>query len=469
MTLLLEAPQTATDTGRAIPSALDAERSVLSSMIQDPADRIGQAVEAGLGAEHFYLSSHALIYRLLLELYDADKPIDVVILCQLLTDRKQIDAIGGPSALVDLSRSASSAAHFDYYLTIIRDKFSLRGAIKACSEGLAEAYANPPSADDFLDGLETQIFAVKQARETQSEQTVAQLMDGAIKNLEDLLMGKKKMEGLSSGYPELDAMSGGLKPSEMLIIAARPSMGKTSFMMNIVEHVVCDLHQPALVFSCEMASEQIVQRLLFSRGRFNMAAVQRGIKPTKGELKQVMQASQDISTAPLFLDDTPSLPIGDLRAKARRMKRDHDIQLIAVDYLQLMRSKSKQANDSREREVAEISAGLKAIAKELKIPVIVLAQLNRGPEQRQGGAPRMSDLRESGSIEQDADLIGLLYREEYYNDPTADDAAEQKEANEGKAQLIIAKNRNGATGDVPLTFRKELMRFETRAFEPENN
>jgi replicative DNA helicase len=218
-----------------------------------------------------------------------------------------------------------------------------------------------------------------------------------------------------------------------------------------------------------MSAQQIVQRLLFSRARYSMANLRPGLQPTKEELSNILNASKQLKSAPLFIDDTPAIPIGDVRAKARRKKRDADIGLIAVDYLQLMRSQSRQAEGSREREIAEISAGLKALAKELNVPVIVLAQLNRGPEQR-GGAPRMSDLRESGSLEQDADLIGLLYRQEYYNDPTTDgdESDQDREASQGKAELIIAKNRNGPTGNIELTFLKELMRFETRAPEPHN-
>jgi replicative DNA helicase len=233
-------------------------------------------------------------------------------------------------------------------------------------------------------------------------------------------------------------------------------MGKTSFMMNIVEHICLDQNKPAMVFSCEMTTFQIVQRLVFSRARYKLSDLSKGLLPQKKDLLSIKRASEEIANAKLFIDDTPGITINDLRAKARRKKRDEDIQLIAVDYLQLMRSLSKQAANSREREIAEISSGLKGLAKELGIPVIVLAQLNRGPEGRSGGTPRMSDLRESGSIEQDADMVGLLYRSAYY----AENEEERKEE-EGRAILNLAKNRNGETGEVPLTFIAPLMRFET--------
>lgn len=459
-------PEDGLKDARVIPNALEAERAVISSMIQDPVDRIGQAVELGLRPHYMYLPSHQLLYEILLERFDAGQPVDVVILHQTLTDRGLLDSVGGPSALVDLSNAASSAAHFEYYLGLIRDKYVLRAIIENANEAIEEAYGNPSEVAGFLDSVETNIFGIKEDLEVKGELTMKELIGNVLDVFEDLASGKKGLEGIPMGYPVLDGMANGLKPGEMMIIAARPSMGKTSFMMNIVEHIAIDQRKPSLVFSCEMSSQQIVQRLLFSRARFALSQMKPGFKITKEELKRIQKASQELAEAPLFIDDTPSLPIGDLRAKARRLKREKDIQLIAVDYLQLMRSNSKQAGDSREREIAEISSGLKAIAKELGIPVIVLAQLNRGPEQR-GGTPRMSDLRESGSIEQDADMIGLLFRKEYYNDPTKEDAEEEREANAGLAQLILAKNRNGPTGDVPLTFTKELMRFEPREFLPD--
>lgn len=446
---------------RAIPSALEAERSVLSSMLQDPVDRVGEAVEAGLRPHYFYLPSHQLLYEILLERSDKGEPIDLVILHQHLSDRGLLDSIGGASALVELSKAASSAAHFGYYLGIVRDKYVLRAVIENANASIEEAYGNPPEVAAFLDSVETAVFSIKEDLEVQGEPTMKELIGDVLDVFEQLASGQRGLEGIPMGYPVLDEMANGLKPGEMMIIAARPSMGKTSFMMNIVEHIAIDQKKPSLVFSCEMSSQQIVQRLLFSRARFALSQMKPGFKLTKEELKRIQAASQDLMEAPLFIDDTPSLPIGDLRAKARRLKRESDIQLIAVDYLQLMRSNSKQAGDSREREIAEISSGLKALAKELGIPIIVLAQLNRGPEQR-GGTPRMSDLRESGSIEQDADMIGLLFRKEYYNDPTKEDAEEEREANAGHAQLILAKNRNGPTGDIPLHFEKQLMRFEPR-------
>lgn len=446
---------------RSLPSASGPEKSILSSMMQEPTESIGHAVEEHLTPEHFYLPAHATLYKVLLELYEKNQPIELVSLTQLLADRKLLESIGGPSELTSIYTYAPTSAHFDYHLDIVRAKFLLRSVISSCTESISGAYEEPEDVGAFLDQVEQRVFAIKEGAEVQGELRARDLIGEVLEIIEQFAAGERGMQGIGTGYPDLDEMSNGLKAGEMFIIAARPSMGKTSFMMNIVEEITVNQKKPALVFSCEMSALQLVQRLLFSRARFAISNLKPGFELTRGELQRIQQASKELMDAPLFIDDTAAISIGDVRAKARRKKRDEDIQLIAIDYLQLMRSNSRQAESSREREIAEISAGLKALAKELAIPIIVLAQLNRGPEQR-GGTPRMSDLRESGSIEQDADLIGLLYRSEYYAD-----SDEDREEEQGLAELVIAKNRNGPTGSVPLTFIKELMRFESRAFSPD--
>jgi replicative DNA helicase len=304
-------------------------------------------------------------------------------------------------------------------------------------------------------------LAIREGSETNLAPTIKQSVHEVIEQFQALIAGEKGAQGISTGFEELDKMSSGMKPGEMFVIAARPSMGKTSLMMNIVEHVCMDLQKPSMVFSCEMSSFQLVQRLIFSRAKFALSQLSRGYTPAKGDLQRIKRAAMEIAGAKLFIDDTAGISINELRAKARRKKRDENIQFIAIDYLQLMKSRTKQAENSREREIAEISAGIKSLAKELSLPIVILAQLNRGPESRSGkslGVPRMSDLRESGAIEQDADMVGLLYRTAYY----AEDA-EDKEAKAGEAELVLAKNRNGETGHIPLTFIADLMRFETGA------
>ena len=282
----------------------------------------------------------------------------------------------------------------------------------------------------------------------------------AIESIEKLYERRGAITGLASGFKNFDQMTNGLHPSEMVVIAARPSMGKTVFAMNIAEHVAVNIKQPVAIFSLEMSSQQLVQRLLCSRARVNLGKVRDGFLSER-DFPNLMTAAAKLAESQIYIDDTAGLSILELRSKARRFKQMHDIKLIVIDYLQLLRSTSRRAQDNRQLEIAEISSGVKALAKELNIPIIVLAQLNRNPEARKGGRPVLSDLRESGSIEQDADLVGLLIRSEYY----AEDE-EQREETKGEAELIIAKQRNGPVGDVKLTFLKEFTRFEDRADAP---
>jgi replicative DNA helicase len=447
------------DVTRALPHALGPEKSLLSSMLQDPQEYIGVAIEERLTQTHFYLPSHSTLFGFLIELFEGGQEVELVSLVQRLIDRGLLDRVGGPSALTDLYTYAPSPGHFRHHLQHVKDKFVLRSIIQNSNEAIAQAYDAPDEVASLLDTVEAKMLAIREGAETNKAPTIKQSVNEVIEKFQALLAGEKGAQGLSTGFEELDRMSSGLKAGEMFVVAARPSMGKTSFMMNIIEHVCLDQGKPSMVFSCEMSAFQLVQRLVFSRSKFAMSQLSRGYTPTKGDLQRIQRAALETSGAKLFIDDTPGISINELRAKARRKKRDEDIQFIAIDYLQLMKSGSKQAENSREREIAEISAGIKGLAKELGIPICILAQLNRGPESRAGkslGVPRMSDLRESGSIEQDADMVGLLYRTAYY----AEDA-EEKEAEAGKAELVLAKNRNGETGHIPLTFIADLMRFET--------
>ncbi len=464
-----------TDALKPPPHAMGPEKSLLSSMLQDPEEYIGRAIEGQLTASHFYVPAHGKLFEVLTKYFEENKAVELVALTQYLMDRGLLEMLGGPAALTEIYTYAPTAAHFDSHLEIVKEKHILRGIITSCTESITEAYEDPEDVQIFLDGVEQKVLEIREAAEGGKEETIAETVVEVMKFFEEFLAGDKGITGLQTNYSDLDKMSNGLKPADMFIIAARPSMGKTSFMMNIVENVAVDQQKGTMVFSCEMSSSQIVQRLLFSRARFEFSKLQRGYKPVKADLQRIKRASMEIANAKLFIDDTASISINDLRAKARRKHRDEGLELIAIDYLQLMRSTSRQATNSREREIAEISAGLKALAKELSIPVIVLAQLNRGPENRTGdslGVPRMSDLRESGSIEQDADMIGLLYRKAYYKNKIAEDSGEnppedEDEEGAGEAELVVAKNRNGPTGNVPLTFIPGLMRFETRAFTGE--
>lgn len=446
-----------------MPHAGGPEKSILSSMLKDPERWIGVALEEGLTRDHFYFPGHGLLFETLRELNAKGTEIELVSLVQLFHDRAQLDAVGGPAAITDIFGYSPNAAHFAAHLAIVKDKHTLRRIIRATTDACAEAYDNPEEVPQVLDRAEAAILAIRNAAETVRDFDLKRGLDAVLDRMRGLMAGNEDSRGIPTGFLDFDRMTKGLKPGEMVVVAARPSMGKTSLMMNIVEHVCVDQGIPSLVFSCEMTALQITERLLFSRARFNAGQLAKGFTPIRADLIRIKRAAQEIALAPLHIDDTAGLFIDSLRAKARRRVRESGVRFIAIDYLQLLRSSSKQATNSREREIGEISAGLKALAKELGLPILVLAQLNRGPESRTGkslGVPRMSDLRESGTIEQDADIIGLLYRSAYYAE-NAEDAAELA----GKGELLLAKNRNGETGPCPLSFIAELMRFESRAHD----
>ena len=459
--------ETVDDVTRALPHAVGPEKSLLSTMLQDPQEYIGKAIEERLTAAHFYLPNHSTLFGFLTELFEAGHQVELVSLVQRLLDRGLLEKCGGPGYLTELYTYAPSPGHFRHHLQHVKDKFILRSIIRSSNEAVAMAYEAPDEVPELLDSVEQSILAIRESAEVAQAATMKQTVEEVFRNFQMLISKEKAALGLSTGFEVLDKKSGGLKPGEMFVVAARPSMGKTSFMMNIVENVCLDQGKACMVFSCEMSSVQLVQRLLFARAKFAVSKLSRGYTPVKQDIMRVQNAVKEIIDSKLFIDDTAGISINELRAKARRKKRDEDIQFIAIDYLQLLKSRTKQAENSREREIAEISGGIKALAKELNIPILILAQLNRGPEGRTGkslGIPRMSDLRESGAIEQDADLVGLLYRSKYYAEND-----EERAALEGKAELVLAKNRNGETGGIPLTFVEELMRFETGppAEEPE--
>ncbi len=448
------------DVHRALPQSLDAEKGLLGSVLLSSTvldDSITQ-----IGAGHFHLPAHQKIFEILVEMRNAGKPIDLISVTQILEDRRLLDEVGGASVVTDLLTFVPTAANADYYREIIREKYLLRRVISVCTEYAARSYEEQGDVKMLLDEVEANVLKIGEERVNTAMPTMKDMVNKAITSIEELVKNKGGITGLSTGFRALDNLTSGLHEGEMFVIAARPSMGKTALAMNIAEHVALDAGKPVAVFSLEMSSQQLVQRLLCSRARVNSSKLRDGFIG-KQELGNIGSAARVLSTAKMFVDDSPGLSILELRAKARRLHKREGIQLVVIDYLQLLRSTSRRAQDNRQIEIAEISAGVKALAKELSIPVIVLAQLNRNPEQRSGdskGRPRLSDLRESGSIEQDADVVGLLVREKYY----AEDEESRKEA-EGKATLIIAKQRNGPTDDVPLTFLEEYTRFEDRAEE----
>jgi len=449
------------DTHRSLPSSLDAEKGLLGSILLAPTVVLDECIQAGVNSEYFHHPAHGLVFDTAVAMRDANRPVDLISITQYLEDRKQLEEAGGGGAIADLFTFVPTAANASYYMQILREKFLLRRIITTCNEYSARAYDEQDNSESLLDEAESKILAIAGSQFATQIPDMAKISLEVLDRIEKTLTNRGQISGLATGFSGLDKMTDGLHPGEMAVIAARPSMGKTAFAMNIAEHAVMQAGKSVAVYSLEMSTLQLVQRLLCSRARVNLNKV-RAESAGSAEMRNLIAATQELSKTRMYIDDTPGLSILDLRARCRRLHSRYKLDLVVIDYLQLLRSNTRKAQDNRQVEVAEISAGIKALAKELSVPVLVLAQLNRNPESRTGGSkgkPRLSDLRESGSIEQDADLVGLLWREDYY----ADDEDERKET-EGKAELLIAKQRNGPTGEVPLTFLHEYTRFEDRAF-----
>ncbi len=445
------------------PHSLEAEQGVLGCALLEPSDSIGHCIERIKGGgEAFYDLRHRTIYEVLVSMYDRKEPIDLITLGQKLKDAGQIDGVGGLAYLSELMDAVPSAANLAYYLDIVREKHVLRRVLATCSEAVSKVHEYEGAVDSLLDEVERDILKISQDRSENTNRTMRELVRSAVDMIQDFHQRKGGLTGLPTGFPDLDKMTSGLQPSDMVVIAARPSMGKTSLAMNIAEHVSVEANLPVGVFSLEMTSESLVMRMLCSLARVNGRLIRDGFL-SEGDFRRLTAAASKLSRAPIHIDDTPGLSILQLRARARRMWQQHGVKLFIIDYLQLMHSTSKKAADSRQQEVAELSNGVKALAKELKVPVIVLCQLNRELEKDKDRKPKLSDLRESGAIEQDADLVGLLYK------PAAEDDDQRREDPEARddgmgatpVNLLIAKQRNGPTGDVCLTFLKGITRYES--------
>lgn len=450
----------ATDAHRPLPQNVEAEKGLLGSILLAPREVLNDCAEQ-LTEEAFYSPAHGTIFRILVEMWSANTQIDVITLTNRLRDLNLLDSVGGPGAVTELFGFVPTAANAPHYLDIVLEKSLLRRMITACTSSAARCYEEQGDVPQLLDDVEREIFTIGETRFRKSAPDMRDEVFSALENIEKMYQQRGRISGLATGFNVFDQMTDGLHPGEMIIVAARPSMGKTALAMNIVEHVALNLEEPKPVgvFSLEMSTQQLVQRMLCSRARVNMKKIRSGML-ARAEHGKLNDAAAALSESKIFIDDTAGLTILELRAKARRMRDRHRVELLAIDYLQLCRSTSRRGQENRQIEIAEISSGIKGLAKELEIPIIVLAQLNRQPEQRGGGKPRMSDLRESGSLEQDADLVALLVRPEVYEED--EDA---KSELSGKAELIIAKQRNGPIGEIPLTFIKEYTRFENAAFD----
>ncbi len=445
------------------PHSLEAEQGVLGCVLLAPHESLGVCVDKlKSGSDSFYDLRHRTLYDVLVVMYDKKDPIDMITLGQRLKDAQQFDGIGGLAYLSALVDAVPSAANLSYYLDIVREKHVLRRMLGTCSGVISRVYEHEGEVDGLLDEVERDILKISEDREEVGIRGMKELVRSAVDLIQEYHQRQGGLTGIPTGFADFDRMTSGLQPGDMIVIAARPSMGKTSLAMNIAEHVGVEAGLPVGVFSLEMTSESLVMRMLCSLARVNARLIRDGFL-SEGDFRKLTAAASKLSKAPIHIDDQPGLSILQLRARARRMWQQHGIKLVVIDYLQLLHSSSKKAQDNRQQEVAELSNGVKALAKELKIPIIVLCQLNRELEKDKDRKPKLSDLRESGAIEQDADLVGLLYK------PKEEEDDHRKDEPDGRddgmmatpVNLLIAKQRNGPTGDVQFTFLKGITRYES--------
>lgn len=442
--------------GRIPPQAIEVEEAVLGAMlIEHEAATIAlQMLKPG----DFYKPAHRYIFETIFELYERDNPLDLLTVENELRDKKLLDQAGGSSYLSDLTRSVSSAANIDYHSQIIAEKAVKRNLILNCSEVIKNAYDTTSDAYDLLDSAEQKIFDLSNSKSRANAQAIGDVLKDTLQYLEEIRGKPSGITGVPTGL-DVDKLTSGFQPGDLVIIAARPSMGKTAFVLtaarNAALHMDENLQTNVALFSLEMSNQSLVQRLLTMEGRINAQSARSG-RLKDDEFKRLIDAAGRLFTARIFIDDTPSISVMELRTKCRRLKSEHDIGMVIVDYLQLMTASVKE-NSNREQEIATISRGLKALAKELDVPVVALSQLSRAVEQRGGDKrPQLSDLRESGSIEQDADVVMFLYRPEYYGIKTTAEGHSTK----GLAEIIIGKQRNGPTGAKRLYFVEDYARFE---------
>jgi len=430
------------------PQNLEAESSVLGGILLEN-DAINLVLEL-LRAEDFYRESHRKIFRAMIELSDRNEPVDLITLSEFLKGRSDLEGVGGTAYLASLADFVPTAANISFYARIVREKSILRSLISTATDIATRGYEEQGNVEEFLDTAEKVIFDISEKKIKASFVAVGDMIKDTLKTVEKLYERKEMVTGVPTGYEDLDRLTAGLQPADLVVVAGRPSMGKTAFSLNIATNAAF-AGVGAAVFSLEMAKEQLVLRMLCSEARVNNSKVRSGYLAER-DFPKLANAAGRLHEAPIYIDDTPAISVLELRAKARRLVRDRSkkVGLIVIDYLQLMRGMGNASN--REQEISEISRSLKALAKELNVPVIAISQLNRRVEDRGDRRPMMSDMRESGAIEQDADVIMFIYRDEVYN--RNDDSLK------GVAEVIVAKQRNGPTDTIKLTFLNEFTRFE---------
>jgi replicative DNA helicase len=429
------------------PQNVDAEQSVLGALMIER-DAIAKVAEI-LIPDSFYREAHRQIFKAAMVLYEKGEAVDMVTMAEEMRRQNTLEQSGGASYLASLANSVPTAANIEYYAKIVEEKAVLRNLIQAATKVAATGYEGREDVEDILDHAEQMIFDISQRRMVKSYSTIKSVLVQTFDKIEMLYNNKGGVTGVSTGFRQLDMITSGLQPSEFIVIAARPSMGKTVLCLNIARNAAVLSRVPVIIFSLEMAKEQLAQRMLCAEASVDGQRLRTGYL-TESDWPRLSQALGRLSDAPIFIDDTPGISVLEMRGKARRIKAEHGLGLVVIDYLQLMQNLSRR-NENRQQEISEISRSLKSLARELNVPVVALSQLSRAVEQRQDRRPMLSDLRESGAIEQDADVVGFIYRDDYYNLDS-----EKKNI----AELIIAKQRNGPTGLVELYFHKEFSRFD---------
>ncbi|MFH0984954.1 MAG: replicative DNA helicase [Candidatus Omnitrophota bacterium] len=431
------------------PQNREAEMSVLGAMFFDEI-ALAKAIEV-LSPDFFYDQRHQNIFTVMTGLFSKNQPVDLITVSEELKQRKQLEELGGISYLTQLTTIVPTAANIEHYARIVKDKALLRKLIQSGTQIVQSSLESDGNAREMIDNAEKMIFDIGQSQIENKTVQIKDIIHESMETIDQLFQRKEHITGVATGFHEFDMKTAGLQPSDLIIVAGRPSMGKSAFATAIIEHAGINLKKPVVIFSLEMSKEQLVQRMLCSHARVDAQKVRTGYLSHQ-DWPKLTAAAGKLSEAPIFIDDTPGQTVLEIRAKARRLKMKHDISLIVIDYLQLMQG-SKAEN--RQQEISEISRSLKALAREVRVPVIAVSQLSRAVESRTGNRPQLSDLRESGAIEQDADVVVFLFREEYY---------QPSEENKNKAEAIIAKQRNGPTGAIPLVFLKEWTRFDNPEF-----